>query len=102
MDLEELQVMWDAEHKESRFTLDEAGLHAIVQRRIRESSRCSACRYRTEISISVVFATLTLIVASLLAFGSHEWIDTLPWPEITPSRWDITGLFIAGGVWLYF
>ena len=102
MDLEELQVMWDAEHKESRFTLDEAGLHAIVQRRIRESSRCAACRYRTEISISVGFAGLTLIVASLLAFGSREWIDTLPWPKIVPSRWDITGLFIAGGVWLYF
>lgn len=102
MDLEELKVIWDAETKASLFTMKEANLHVIVQRRIQESHRSAACRYRAEISISLIVAIVTLATASTLAFGRAEWLATLPWPKVAPSHWDLIGLSVAGGGWLYF
>lgn len=102
MNLEELKVAWDAQNKEPRFILDEADLHAIIRRRIQESNRRSACRYRAEISISVIFGLGTLAFAGILAFGPAEWLAMLSWPKVAPTRWDIAVLFGAGGTGLYF
>jgi hypothetical protein len=102
MNLEELKVTWDAQNKEPRFSLNQADLHRVVQRRIQESQRCAACRYRVEISLSLVVGIVTLFVAAGLAFGPAEWLAALPWPKAAPSYWDIAFLFLAGGVWLYF
>ena len=102
MDLEELKVIWDEQTKVPRFALNEADLHAIVQRRIEESNRSAAFRYRVEISLSAVLGIGLLIVAGILAFGHAEWFAPLRWPKRAPSSGDITALFLVGAIWVYF
>jgi hypothetical protein len=100
MDLEELKVIWDAQNQAPRFALNEADLHAIVQRRIQESTRSAACRYRVEIAISVICGLLALAVAGIFASGQVEWLAKFS--KIAPTRWDIAALFGVGGTVLYF
>jgi hypothetical protein len=102
MDLEELKIIWDSQNKDPLFTLNQADLHAIIQRRIQESNHCAACHYRVEISISIFCGLLMLALAGALGFGQAEWLAKLPWPKVAPSHWDLAALLSAGGIWLYF
>jgi hypothetical protein len=101
MELEQLKQIWDSENREPLYALNEAGLHAIVQRRNDEFNCAAACRYVTEISIGVGCGVLMLVGAGILTFG-QAWLATLSWPKIATSPWDTGALLVAGVIWFYF
>jgi hypothetical protein len=102
MEFEELKVVWSAQGEAPLFTLREADLHAVVKRRMDETSRSAACRFRVEIAISVIAATAMLGLATYLLFGRAGWVPAFAWPKVPASGLDIAALTVAGGVWLYF
>jgi len=102
MEFTEMKRIWDSQNQEPLFAVNEAALHSIVQRKNQEMDRCLARCFALEIGIGVFSAVLTVVYAGVLAFGDQSWLIK-PWGERkAPMLWDYLGLFVSGGIWLYY
>ena len=102
MELSELKIMWDSQNQEPLYAMNQAALHAIVQRRNQQRDRCLACSFAAEITVGLFCGVLMWAGAGLLLFGEPTWLATLPWIKIAAFRWDATALLVAGGIWFYY
>lgn len=102
MEFSELKMIWDSQNQEPLYAMNEAALHAVVQRRNEEWNRSLSCSFAEEITVGLVCAGLLFVCAGVLAFGESAWLATRPWMKVPASHWDIMALLVAGGIWLYY
>jgi hypothetical protein len=102
MDFSELKMIWDSQNQEPLYAMNEAALQAIVQRRNRESERCMARCFETEITFGVFFGAFTLACAGMLFFDGPAVLAALPRMKAAASGWDIVALVASGGLWFYY
>ena len=102
MEFNEMKMIWDSQNQEPLYAMNEAALHAVVQRKNQEWNRCQSRCFAAEITIGLVCGALMLVCAGVLIFGDPAWLATMPWMKITASGWDIVALLAAGGIWFYY
>ena len=102
MEFNEMKMIWDSQNQEPLYAMNEAALHAVVQRKNQEWNRCLSRCFAGEITVGLVCGALMAICAGALGLGDPAWLATLPWMKIAASRWDILALLAAGGIWFYY
>jgi hypothetical protein len=102
MEFSEMKRIWDSQNQEPLYAMNEAALHSIVQRKNEEWNRCQARCFALEIGVGLFCTGLILVYATVLAFGDPRWLIK-PWKTgVVPTSWHYLGLFVAGGLWLYY
>lgn len=102
MEFAEMKVIWDSQNEEPLYAMNEAALHAIVQRRTEEWARSRTRCFLTEITIGLICGALMLVCAVVLAFGDPASLRVLSWIKVRVSPWDSLALFAAGGLWFFY
>ncbi len=102
MDFSEMKMIWDSQNQEPLYAMNEAALHAVVQRRSEEWDRCLARCFVMEITLGLACGLLMLVCAGALAFGHQAWLATFSWVKVTILPWDSLALFVAGAIWFYY
>ena len=102
MEFNEMKMIWDSQNQEPLYAMNEAALHAVVQRKNQEWNCCLSRCFAAEITIGLLCGALMFVCAGALIFGDPARLATLPWLKVAASRWDILALLAAGGIWFYY
>lgn len=102
MDFEAMRVIWNSQNQEPLYAIDEAALHASVQRKSRTIRRRLLWRDIREISLGLLAGIAFFVFAGMLAVG-HEDGSWLPFGvDVEVARWDAAALVVISGLWLFF
>lgn len=101
MDFEEMKVIWDSQNDRPLYVLDEAGLHASVQREIRAFARRVLLRDVRDISLALITGLGLLVFGSMIAFGSTEQLQRLLGAKARVTHADSLVLLIASALWFF-
>jgi hypothetical protein len=102
MDFEEMKVLWDSQHEEPLYAVNQAGLRAMLLRNSSDFRRAVFWRDLREITIGTVASAGFLLFGGLLAAGQPERLASWFNVKTAPTAADMVAMIIAAGLWLHY
>lgn len=102
MHFDDLKVIWDSQHEDTLYALDEKGLHNALLRKSRRFKRRILARDIREISIGIGASFIMLVILLSVVFDFQEWINNSLNLNVQPTSLTLGFLVAASLFWFYY